>query len=145
MGNYNFKLQNVLNFKVSMETELVSKYSDAKQILEKAENVLIDYNKLKEKIQNEKNNLSMSGKIKDFKIYNQYMDQIKNQIKEQKKHINDAEINVESVKESLIEASKDKKMFQKLKDKDYNKYLEYEKKKEEILVDEIVTYINSNS
>ncbi|MBS4536052.1 flagellar export protein FliJ [Clostridium sp. D2Q-14] len=145
MGNYDFRLQNVLNFKASTETEMVSKYNDAKQILRNAENVLIDYNKLKKKIENEKNNLSMSGRIKDLKLYNQYIDQIKYQIKKQKEHVKNAEVKVESAKEELIEASKDKKIFQKLKEKDYNRYLEYEKKKEEIVVDEIVTYINSNN
>ncbi|MBS4539845.1 flagellar export protein FliJ [Clostridium sp. D2Q-11] len=145
MGNYDFRLQNVLDFKSSMQTQMVSKYNDAKKILEKAENVLIDYNILKKKIENEKNNLSMSGRIKDLKLYNQYINQIKFQIEEQKNHIKEAEINVELAKENLVEAAKDKKIFEKLKENEFNKYLDKEKKKEAIIVDEIVTYINSNN
>lgn len=145
MESYDFRLQNVLDFKESMETQMASKYNDAKKKLEDAENVLIDYNRLKKKIENEKNNLSLSGKINDLKLYNQYINKIKYQIEEQKKYIKDAELDMELAKENLIEAAKDKKIFEKLKEKDYKKFLEYEKKKEAIIVDEIVTYINSNS
>mgnify|MGYP006278706827 CR=1 FL=1 len=145
MYNFNFKLQNVLDYKVSQQNKQVSKYNNAKIILDEEEKRLIEYNKLKKRIKEKKDNLSMASRVKDLKIYNEYLNQIKDEIRKQKKQVDKAKMEAEVAKEKLITASKDKKAFEKLKEKDYEKFKDKIKKKEENQVDEIVTYINSNN
>lgn len=145
MKKYDYKLQDVLDFKSSMENQMISKYNTEKKILEKEEKKLNEYIQTKRKIENEKDNLSLSGTIRDLKNYNIYIEETKCKIDLQQKNINKAKEQLKIAKQNLINAAKDKKIFEKLKENDYKKYEDEEKKKEAITVDEIVTFISCNN
>jgi len=145
LKKYDYKLQNILDFKSSMEDQMISKYNNEKKILEKENNILDKYIETKIKIENQKDELSFSGTIRDLKNYNTYIEETKYKINKQKEVINNSQKKVELAKENLINACKDKKIFEKLKENDYKKHEDEEKKKEAITVDEIVTFISCNN
>jgi len=145
MGNYNYKLQTVLDFKASIQDQMMLKYSNAKKELENSEKRLNDFLEDKRKIENEKDDLDYIRTIKDLKNYNSYIEQSNYKINNQKKMINKVKKEVNKAKDNLITASKDKKVFEKLKENDYKKHLDLMKKKEAITVDEIVTFISCNN
>jgi flagellar FliJ protein len=55
-----------------------------------------------------------------------------------------AEDYVSDCRAELIKATQEKKMMEKLKEIDYNKFLYQEQKKEEKLVDDLVSFKESN-
>ena len=79
----------------------------------------------------------------DIKQHNQYIEKLKQMIKAQEEVIVRAEALVEEKRAELVEAMRDKKAMETLKENDFEEFLEEEKKAEQKVVDEIVSYRGS--
>jgi flagellar FliJ protein len=90
----------------------------------------------------EKTSLGMA--VNELKLLANYIDYYKRSIKDQKIRIKMAEDYMSSCREELIKATQEKKMMEKLNEIDYKKYLYSEQKKEEKLVDDLVSFKESN-
>jgi len=82
--------------------------------------------------------------VNELKILANYIDYYKRGIKEQRVRIRMAEDYLSICREEFLAATKERKMMEKLKEMDYSKYLYEEQKKEEKLVDDLVSFKGSN-
>lgn len=145
MAAYKFGLQKLLDYKISMEEEKKNELSLAIKRLEVEKNKLME---LKQK-QNEMNSFfqektSHGLAVNELKLLANYIDYYKRSIKEQRIKIKMAEDYLSICRDELIKATQEKKMMEKLKEIDYGKYLYSEQKKEEKLVDDLVSFKESN-
>ena len=76
----------------------------------------------------------------DFIVYNNYMQRLKQAIEIQKKVIEKAKEAVERARIELVEAAKERKKFETLREKKLEEYWEEYYRKEQLALDEIVTY-----
>jgi len=146
MAAYKFRLQKLLNYKVNKEEEKKNELSIASKRLEKEKNRLLE---LKQKL-NEMNSTfqektSQGMAVNELKLLVNYIDYYKRSIKEQRIKVKMAEDYLSTCREELIKATQEKKMIEKLKEIDYGKYLYEEQKKEEKLVDDLVSFKESNN
>ncbi|NMA87259.1 MAG: flagellar export protein FliJ [Tissierellia bacterium] len=143
MMNFNFRLERVLNFKENMEEIKKAEYGSARQKLNKEEDKLENFNYHKNNIKDEKDLLTAKTKAGNLAMYNDYILDLDKKIKVQKDVVNKTELELEKAKEEMINAVQEKKTFEKLKEKEYEKYLYQIKKTEEKQLDTIVNYRTS--
>lgn len=145
MGSYKFKLQKLLELKENLEEEKKNQLGLAFQRL----------NDENEKLKLLRDELCIADKklnkqtengieIETLKLFTQRIDYYKNLIKKQVLSVKMASEYVEVCRCELIKASQGKKVMEKLKDKDYVKYIYTEQKKEDRMVDELVSFKQSN-
>jgi len=78
-----------------------------------------------------------------FRRYNLFIEKMKIAIKNQEQVVARAEAFVEQKRQELVEAMRDKKTLETLRDNDFEEFLIEEKKQEQKVVDEIVSYKGS--
>lgn len=146
MSVYKFKLQRLLDYKTNVEEGKKNELGMAIKRLEKEKSRLCDI-KLRLNETNRIFHKKASGgmTVNELKILLDYIEYYKRGIKEQKLKIRMAEDYVSTCREELIRATQEKKMIEKLKEKDFKKFLYREQKKEEKLVDDIVSFKESNN
>lgn len=140
MMGYNFKLEKVLNYKETMEDFKKVEYGDVNQKLNKEEQILYDYNLRKQNLVNDKTNSSQKTNIGNLKLYNNYLHEISKNIEKQENIVDETKDELAKVKEELLVAMQEKKSFEKLKEKGYIEYIDESKKKEDKIIDGIVTF-----
>ena len=77
------------------------------------------------------------GKLKE---YSGYIEALEKKIDCQKNIVNNARENVDIVKSRLIEAKREREIFEKLKQKKFESYLIEEERQEQKIVDEVISY-----
>lgn len=141
--NYKFKLEKLLELKIKNEDSLKIKFSEClnKIIIKKNQ---ID--NIKEKIYYSKNNKYNTNFSYDLKNYISYINYLENKLLEEQKNLNVLEIELDKIKEQLINASKERKVLENLKEKSYNEYLHEINKIESKNNDEmaIINYFKKN-
>lgn len=143
MASYNFKFQRLLNYKEDMEGLKKSEFGQVHQKLNIEEAKLSNYYLYKENLLLEKNNSSNSTSIGTLKLFNNYLQDVSKTIEKQEEIIEETKEELEKVKEELILAMTEKKTYEALKENQYNEFMLEEKKKEEKLIDGIVSFINT--
>lgn len=145
MAVYKFKLQKLLDYKIKVEEEKRNKLGSALKRLENEKRRMFELKRKfsdMEGLYRQKTSQGMS--VNELKILANYIDYYKRDIKEQKVRIKMAEDYVTVCREELIYATREKRMIEKLREKDYSKYLYEEQKKEEKLIDDLVSFKESN-
>lgn len=140
MTGFNFKFEKILNYKENVENIKKSKYGALKQKLTEEEKKLESFYEYKSNLRKERNELAGTFNIGELKIFNNFYEEIKEKIEKQKQVVVEIRNEAEEAKELLIEASKEKKIYDKLKENAHNEYIYDQKKNEEKQVDSIVTY-----
>ena len=145
MASYRFKLQKLLELKVNLEEEKKNQLGLAFQRLndenEKLKQLRIELSNADKEL---KDQAKDGIEIRELKVCTQGIDYYKSLIKKQILSVKMADEYVEVCRSELIKASQDKKVMEKLKDKDYVKYLYTEQKKEDRIVDELVSFKQNN-
>ena len=141
MAGFKFRLQSYLNVKEKIEDQKKLDYGKALNKLEeeKREKVLLE----NEKSMNiHKFRESIEGGIKPLELqnYNNYIEYMKKRIAEQDIMIDIAQQNAEKCRVELVEAMKNRKMLETLKEKDREEYNKEQLLAEQKIVDEIVSY-----
>jgi flagellar FliJ protein len=134
-----------LDYKIKIEDEKKNKLGAAIKRLEKEKRRMAELKRKFSEMQDlfqEKTSQGLA--VNELKILANYIDYYKRGIKEQKVRIKMAEDYLSICREELIAATREKKMIEKIKEKDYSKYLYEEQKKEEKLVDDLVSFKESN-
>ena len=127
--SYSFSLQKVFDYRKRIEESKALDLSRERMNLNRK---MQEYDLLKDRkekaLQNKKKSDS-SEKIdlNNLKINKDYIVQINNEITDQSKKVAAANANVEQSREKLIEATKDKKILEKLNDRKYEEYRKYQK------------------
>jgi len=126
--SYQFKMEKVLEFKTNVEKNKVEDYVKINIKLSKE----MDYLNEIETLYQDKNK-KKSMDLRELKMQFLYKEKLKDQLQSQKKKVDEITINLEHARGHLIEARKDRKIMEKLKDKDKEKFesdLFYQEQKE---------------
>ncbi len=138
---FNFKFQAILDLKIRLEDQKKSKYGEANEELKYQQDKL---NVLYEEREYQYNLMRDKGKTgvtpKELIVYNNYMERLKRSIEIQKVVVENAKKKAEKARLELVEAAKQRKMFETLKEKKLEEYWESYYKKEQSQLDEIVSY-----
>lgn len=140
MKNFKFKLQTVLSYREKKEdtlkkelASLRAKYEKEKQIL----HALIE--KLEEKQEELRAKQLQDLDIDEVSLYCTYLFKLRKDILLQAVKVEELFSQVCTKREELVEASKDKRIMEKLRDKQYEEFQQILLKSEQILIDEIAT------
>lgn len=138
--SYNFRMQNLLDLKESIEQEKKEEYWNAVFELNREEDIL-------EAIFKEKNSALESMEtakgrmdIVCMRRYDLYLRMIADKIEMQENKIEILRVGVEEKKSEMLKAMVDKKAFEKLKEHGYERFLQEERKAEDKVNDSIVTF-----
>lgn len=137
---YNFRLEKVLNYKENIESFKKTEFGNINLKLNKEEEILFNYNLNKEKLVNKKKESMNNTSIGNLKLYNDYLIDISTNIENQEQVIDEIKEDLRKAKEELLVAMQERKSFEKLKENNYNEFLSETKKKEEKVIDEIISY-----
>lgn len=137
---YNFRLEKVLNYKENIESFKKTEFGNINLKLNKEEEILFNYNLNKEKLVNKKKESMNNTSIGNLKLYNDYLIDISANIENQEQVIDEIKEDLRKAKEELLVAMQERKSFEKLKENNYNEFLSETKKKEEKVIDEIISY-----
>lgn len=137
---YNFRLEKVLNYKENIESFKKTEFGNINLKLNKEEEILFNYNLNKERLVNKKKESMNNTSIGNLKLYNDYLIDISTNIENQEQVIDEIKEDLRKAKEELLVAMQERKSFEKLKENNYNEFLSETKKKEEKVIDEIISY-----
>ncbi|NLW40871.1 MAG: flagellar export protein FliJ [Tissierellia bacterium] len=137
---FNFRLERVLNYKKTVEDLKKNQYGSVKQRLNREENKLDSFIKHKKNLLNEKDSTIVKTRVGNLVLYNNYIKDINEKIENQKEIVSQVEKELQIKRAEMIDAIKEKKMLEKLKENEYEKYLYELKKEEEKLNDTIVNF-----
>ena len=138
---FKFQFQSILDLKARLEDQKKAKLGEVTEILNQEVDkltILNDEKKKQFKLMKEKNNTGFTPK--ELISYNNYMERLKKSISIQEMVVEKARQAVEKARQELIVASKERKMFEKLKEKKLEEYWEEYYRKEQITLDEIASY-----
>jgi len=121
---FKFRLQTVLDYKIRCEEQEQRILAEKKEILaqelmEKSEKGILD--------------------IVELKMYHEQQKQLRKEIAAQEIRVQQAAADVELQRMKLLEATKEKKTYEKLKEKHHGEYLVEVAAEEQKLLDEIAT------
>lgn len=141
MAKFKFKLESLLNVKSKLEDKAKTEYGKANLRLQEEKDRLEQLlNQKKETMDSFKESVSKSVKPFEVNIFNRFISNIDNQIKNQQKNIDEALNFVEEKRVELVEAMKQRKIFDTLKQnqkEEFNKQIILNEQK---MIDEIVSY-----
>ena len=143
---FRFKLQRVLDLKLKQEDEKKNQIATLMQAIKTKEDeleALISEKKQKEFSLNDNRKSGIS--ILEIRNINQYLLFLDKKINTLRFEISSLESNLNQKRLEYLELQKERKTFEKLKEKDYEKYLYNEKKEEEKMIDQIVTFNKNNT
>ncbi|MBN2482995.1 MAG: flagellar export protein FliJ [Candidatus Omnitrophica bacterium] len=147
MIRFRFRLQRVLELRTRKEEEKERELAHLKTMLREAEEFLEELKdqsfRVSQQIGSLHDNDSRSLDIQELLRYYDYLEYVRNMIVDQIDAIKTIIINLDRKREELIEASKERKIIEKLKDTQYKKFREFVNQWENRFIDEMGT-INFN-
>ncbi|MBN4067663.1 flagellar export protein FliJ [bacterium AH-315-G05] len=143
---FTFKFQTVLNLRTKQEDVKKNDVGFATKKHQKETNTLLVMKKKEEKmIVKWRDETQKRLKIADLRRFADEFEYIKMRIDDQNNIVKKSEKRVEQEIELLIEAKKQRKIFDKLREKYYDDFKYNCLKDEEMLVDQIVTFKTASS
>ena len=141
MAGFIFRLQTLLNVKIQLEDNIKNELGVAIKRLEEEKKYLKEMEEQKELTELEFNQKASIGtKAGELFLFSSFIEKITTNIKNQKNIIKNSEDNVDNVRERLVKAIQERKVIEKLREKEYVKYMKEQLKKEQKLNDELVSY-----
>lgn len=134
VANYTFSMEKVLDWRSDTEEEKKKDLAQVQQNKLQQETIL--QRLIGENIKIKNDSLTTS-RIDVLRRQNLYKDMIDEKIIHQKNVVNKAEKNVEAARIALMEAHKDRKVMEKLREKEYTFTMEQEKQDEQKQLDEM--------
>lgn len=143
MNSYKFSMENILKWREDIERNNMEDLASIQNQLRSQKARKTDLLREKEDIKSSK---LRYRDISQLKYENLYMEKIEEKIKSQDKLIRDTKNKLEDVRQDFIEAQKDRKIMEKLKERDMEAYRQEVNKKEQKELDEltILKYKNQN-
>lgn len=138
---FQFQFQSILDLKIRLEDLKKAKLGEVTEILN------LEMEKLDILIKEKKNQFKLMKEKRDngftpseLVSYNNYMERLKKSISIQEVVVQKAREKVEAARIELVNAAKERKMFETLKEKKQEEYWEEYYRKEQITLDEIASY-----
>ena len=127
MARFIFSMQNILNMKEKLEEQAKNNFAQANRSLQEA---LLMQKQCENRLEAGKQTLK-EAMLENLKV---------GQIRRREDDVKQKEKEVEVAREHLNEAMKERKTFEKLKEKAFEKFVAEENQKEQKEVDELVSY-----
>jgi flagellar FliJ protein len=141
MPGFKFRLQTVLNIKMQKENSLKNELGKAMQRLEvEKKNLSSIIIEMENCIDNFNSESSKGVTVDRLREFSAYIPVLKEHVQIQKERVKYAEQDVDNIRVILIKAVQEREILDKLKEKQYKEYMEEQVKKEQKVVDEIVSY-----
>ncbi|MCD6317719.1 flagellar export protein FliJ [Candidatus Aerophobetes bacterium] len=139
MKKFTFPLQSLLDYRQRKENRLKKELSEIKKEWEKEREILEKFQINKKKCEQELREKRESKEINISLIllYQSHLDRIINQIAKQKRKVADISLKLKNKRKQIIEASKERKIVEKLREKKWLKFTEAIEKAEQHFIDEI--------
>lgn len=123
MKKYNFELQSLLNIKEQKEDLLMNQLSVQQEKVESLKNMIIQLQKKRiNHIDNFENNLKENSKIYNITSFYSYLEKVDSNISDLESVLTKEKNKLKIILDDLKVASKEKKVLEKLKEKDLNSY-----------------------
>ncbi|KNF08814.1 flagellar export protein FliJ [Gottschalkia purinilytica] len=146
MVKFNFRLEKVLEYKQTVEDIKKSEYGKVKQQLETEKDKLEKIVSYKETMKRKRDELvQRKTTVNELKIYNSFLNDITTKIIAQSDVVERTEENVNIARDKLVESTKEKKILQNLKSRDFDIYQYDLKREEDKLNDQFVSYSSSTN
>ena len=134
MKPYSFSMESVLEWRESIEKTSMEKYAAAQYELKHEIQVLEHLNKENEQIKEKSLSCKNIVEIRHLQLYKQTIDE---RIEAQIEIVEIKKDELENFRLELIHAQKDRKIMEKLKEKDFSNYNEESKREDQKNLDEI--------
>ncbi len=143
---FKFKLQRVLDLKLKQENEKKNQISTLMQAIKEKEEELENFkNEKRQKELSLNENRKKGISILEIRNISHYLLFVEKKMNIVRLEISSLETNLNQKRLECLELQKERKTFEKLKEKEYEKYLYNEKKEEEKTIDQIVTFKKNNT
>ncbi len=144
MARFNFKLQGILNIKLKMEEQEKLAFAEARMRLNDEQDRLNLLFTRKDEITEEKKQ-NMSGAIRfvELQVAENAIKGLDLSIEDQKKAVRRAEKALSLAEDRLNAAMKERKTYEKLREKAFEEFLAMEAHNEQMEINELVAYRHS--
>ena len=141
MAKFIYRMQNILDIKLKLESQSKIAYSQANAALREEEAKLLKLFERKNAYDNRAKEL-VEGKIDllEIKKCRQAIESMKVLIRRQMMQVQVAEKNVEAARQKLEEVMKERKTQEKLREKDFEDFKQQLAQEDNKVVDELVSY-----
>jgi len=138
---FKFKLQSVLDIKIKNEDDEKRKLADVMQLQAREEQILAQMHQKQIRLTAELKEKQGTGgiNITELQIYSHGIERVKKDIISQQIRLREIAIMLEDQRRKLIEATQEKKIYEKLKENQHKAYIEEEEFAERLLIDELAT------
>lgn len=141
MAKFRYRMQNILNMKLSMEEQAKMQYAAANSRLAAEEDKLLQLRNRKAAYESEaKKLLTQTLNVRDIMSNNKGLRMIEEEIKAQILQVRTARMNVEKARERLTDVMQERKMHERLKEKAFEEFMQEEKQNESKEIDELTSY-----
>ncbi|NBG87566.1 flagellar export protein FliJ [Isachenkonia alkalipeptolytica] len=142
--SFSYRFENILDIKEKLENERKSELGKAVQRLEAAEKALREWIERKKQAKDDWNKQARSvQKVRFFQQSGHNFEYFDKMIQRETRQVEERKKEVAEARKKLLNAKKDTKIFEKLKEKDYESHRLTEQRKENELIDQIVTHKSS--
>lgn len=143
---YKFRFEKILEIKEKLEENKKMEISEINNTIDNIKFQIEELNEIKETKNSQiQENMSAGTSINEIKRMNEFINLTNIKIKNLFKDLKSAEDRLDIKKGEYIQVMREKKTFEKIKEKDIIKFHEKIKKEEEKFVDQIVTFKHSMS
>lgn len=138
---FKFKLQSVLDIKIKEEDDEKRKFADVMQLQAREEQVLANMHRKRTGLIVELKTKQGAGGINigELQMYSSAIERLKHEIISQELRLKEIALMLEEQRKRLIEATQQKKIYEKLKENQEKAFKEEEDYKEKLLIDELAT------
>lgn len=141
MSRFRFSMENILTIKEKLEEQAKNEYAQANaRLLREQDQLNILDRRCEGARQDLRKKLQETLSMKEIRRKEEAVEVLKFYVMQQQLVVLRCEKEVEVAREKLSEAMKERKIFEKLREKAYEKFVQEESKKEQREVDELMSY-----
>lgn len=141
MAKFKYRMQNILNIKLSMERQARMQYAAANMKLREEEEKLEAFRQRKADYEAEaKRLLAEKLDVREIMFNNQAIMMSEEDIKAQVIQVHTAQLNVERAREKMTQVMQERKTHELLKEKAFEQFLQELKQQESKEIDELTSY-----
>lgn len=141
MAKFRYRMQNVLNIKLSMERQAKQQYAEANaKLREEEEKLNVLLRRKFEYEQKARELLKDSLNVREISQNNEAITRMEEFIIQQRRAVQIALKNVEKARQKMTEVMQERKTHERLREKAFDEFLVEEKQHESKEIDELVSY-----
>ena len=145
MAKFIFSMQNILSMKEKIEEQEKAEYSQVMMRFNEEQDKLNELIERQSMAEVElKNTINEVLDVREIREKEDFLEIIKMYVKEQQLIVIACEEEVRQARDRLNEAMKDRKIYEKLREKAFEEFIQEENKREQKEIDELVSYRYGN-